>query len=302
VNQTTWTANLAEHGLLLAQAIHQRVPSVPASYARQLCKKQRISVNNRWATPETFIESGDLVRVKPSQRWRSLVDSCPLQPHQILYEDRECLVINKPSGTLVHSAKHSEDDLLSRINSYYKMRGDHYCIAPIHRLDMETSGAVLFGKGKKAIGCLGKAMMSGSVKKKYLAIVHGVVSEPGHLKSFVRAKGCVKLAETKYRPLIFSRNKTLLELELITGRNHQIRQHLSQKGCAIAGDRRSHSSRDQTGVRLMLHCHLLEFNQPSSGKTISIQCKVPSDICTCLRELCFSSSDIDKFCFDRHSQ
>lgn len=302
VNSRTWTVNLAEHGLSLAQAVHHRIPSVPESYVRQLCKKQRISVNSRCENPETLIESGDQVLVKPSQRWRSLVDSCPLQPSQILYEDRECLVINKPPGILIHSANQSKDDMLSRLNTYFSMRGKHFCIAPIHRLDMETSGAVLFGKGKKAISCLGQTMMSGSVKKNYFALVDGVVAAPGHLKSFVRAKGRCKFAETRYRPLVFSPKNTLVELELVTGRYHQVRQQLSQKGWAIVGDQRYGSSRDFTGVRLMLHCHSLEFNHPVTGKIISIQCNMPSDICSCLRNLGFSSNDIAKFCFERHSQ
>lgn len=280
-----WQANIREAGQLLPEAIILRVPSAPIGFVRQLCKKHRVLHGERYGDPRQKVQYQDRIAIKPSARWLEFLQLSPLHPAEILYEDRECLIINKPSGLAVHNALGHDDNLRARLEHFLRLRGERLQVAPIHRLDASTSGAILFGKGKRAAGQLGRTLMAGKIIKRYLAVVEGVVGEAGELTSPVYAKGGMKPALSRFRRLDDNGCASLVELELITGRRHQIRQQLAEAGWPIIGDLRYHHSSVGAGRRLLLHSYYLSFTHPISGRSVAIDCPPPENFTTELKRL-----------------
>ena len=282
---TEWRVNIREAGLFLPEAITLRVPSAPIGFVRQLCKKQRVVVDNMADDVSRIVEDNQRICIKSSDRWRQLLELSPVQPAAILYEDRECLVIDKPSGLAVHHAQGHDDNLTSRVQGFLHLRKERFRVAPVHRLDVDTSGIILFGKGKKAAGQLGQSLMAGGINKRYLAVVQGVVGEAGELNTPVYAKGRIKPALARFRPLQNNGCISLLELELVTGRQHQLRQQLCEAGWPIIGDHRYHQRFAAAGGRLLLHCCYLAFTTPASDRLVEIECPLPESFVTEVKKL-----------------
>ncbi len=285
-----WQINIREAGSTLLDALAIRVPSAPRSYLRQLFKKQRVSIAGVAAHPERKVCFGETVSVKGSERWQEILASCPLLPEQILYEDIECIAINKPAGLATHRAHGHIDDLLARTQDYLRLRGESFKVAPVQRLDIGTSGIVLFGKGRKAVGQLGKLIMAGSATKRYLALTFGQAPPSGQLNTPVSAKGVIKEALTKFRVIASTDNHTLLELELVTGRRHQIRQQLAAAGHPLYGDQRYGPRCTNSEARLMLHSYQLAFVNPETGQHIDICSPLESDFLDILLQLGFDQA------------
>lgn len=284
---TKWQINICESNLTLSEALSTRAPGAPAAFLRQICKKQRVTINGAIADPDQRVKLGEAIAIKTSQRWLDILAQSPLQPEQVLYEDQYCLVLNKPPGLAIHQAAGHDDNLLTRTSNYFKLRGETFKIAPIHRLDIDTSGAVLFGKGRQAISQLGQMLMAGEMSKRYLALVHGRVPSPGRLDSPVPAKGRIKSALTTYSPVTTTGKLTLLELELVTGRRHQIRQQLATAGWPIYGDTRYNQQPVNHGIRSFLHCYHLAFKNPFSCQHVAVRCPLPADLHKLLSEFEF---------------
>jgi len=291
---TEWTINTREEKLPLLEALLLRVPAASKGFLRQLCKKQRITVDNHIAEADRCVQAGETVTVKTSQRWLEFLGQSRIQPAQILYEDDQCMVIDKPAGLAIHRAHGHDDNLLWRVQDFLRLRGETFQVAPIHRLDIGTSGAVLFGKGHAAISQLGRMIMAGQATKRYLALVEGCITVPGELSSAVPAKGSSKEALTRFRPVAAIDGYTLLELELITGRHHQIRYQLAEAGWPIIGDKR-YRGKLMDGVEWpFLHCHQLAFPQPTTGQTIDVKCPLPEGLCQQLKNLGFIPESIEE--------
>lgn len=274
---TEWQTNNREAGQFLPEAITLRVPSAPLGFARQLCKTQRVAVDGLICGADRVVQTGETLRIKTSQRWQEVLEQSPIHPAEILYEDRAILVIDKPTGLPVHWGQGHDHNLQSQLQAFLSLRRESFRVAPVHRLDAGTSGAIVFGKGKRATGQMGKIMMAGAMGKFYLALVEGVISTAGMLNTPVLAKGRIKKALTQYRPLARSASHTLIELELATGRRHQIRQHLSAAGWPILGDHRYRGQAGSTARRLMLHCWRLVFESPDSGLGVAVDSRLPED-------------------------
>jgi RluA family pseudouridine synthase len=275
---TEWQINRREADRPLLEALALRVPAAPRALLRQLCKKQRVFVNTRPAAAGQVVDAGATIRVRDSLRWCECLELSRLQPAQILYEDGQCMVIDKPAGLAVHRAPGHDDNLLQRVTDFLRLRGETFRVSPAHRLDIGTSGAVLIGKGRAASGRLGKMIMAGQVAKRYLAMVSGSITEPGELTSPVPAKGRPKAALTRFRPVAAAGGCTLLELELVTGRRHQIRRQLAESGWPVLGDRR-YGGAGMPGLdRIFLHCHRLAFCPPAAGGSIAIDAHLPEEL------------------------
>jgi len=285
---TEWKTNLREEDLSLVEALALRVPAAPKALLRQLCKKQRVTVNYRPAEANSRVHADETIAVKTSQRWHECLAQSHLQPEQILYEDGQCMVVNKPAGLAIHRALGHDDNLLLRIRDFLRLRGETFQVAPIHRLDIGTSGAVLFGKGRASISQLGQMIMAGQMIKHYLALIEGCITQPGELDTAVPAKGNIKSALTRFRPIANTDRFTLLELELVTGRRHQIRHQLAATGAPIIGDTRYRGKAIEGMDRPFLHCHHLVFPQLATGQTVDIRCQLSLDLMTLLNSLGFS--------------
>jgi RluA family pseudouridine synthase len=285
---TEWQINLREEDLSLLEALALRVPAASGAFLRQLCKKQRVAVNKQPAEADSHVHAGDIIEVKTSQRWQECLAQSHLEPAQILYEDAQCMVVNKPAGLAIHHALDHDDNLLLRIRNFLRLRGETFQVAPIHRLDIGTSGAVLFGKGRASISQLGQMIMAGEMTKHYLALVEGCIKRSGELNSAVPAKGSMKTALSRFRPVANTNQYTLLELELVTGRHHQIRRQLAAIGSPIIGDSRYRGTVVNDMDRPFLHCHHLVFRQPATDKTVEIHCRLSQDLSMLLNFLGFS--------------
>lgn len=205
----------------------------------------------------------------------------------ILYEDQDIIVIDKSSGLLTVKANYEKEKTAHHILTNYIRRGSAKSTARlfvVHRLDRETSGVLVFAKTFKIKENLRQQW--GSVKKKYLAVVHGVLTEKsGTITSYlaenddyevssVKDPGKGKLAKTKFKVLKETKRYSLLEIELLTGKKNQIRVHLLEKGHPIVNDDK-YGNQGKVEGRLALHSHSLTFNHPHSGKRLTFEAKVP---------------------------
>ena len=288
---TKWQINLREDNLPLLEALSLRVPAAPDAFLRQLCKKQRVTIDDRIAGVGSIARAGEIITVKTSQRWQECLEQSRIQPDQVLYEDVQCMVIHKPAGLAIHRAHGHDDNLLWRVQDFLRLRKETFQVAPIQRLDIGTSGAALFGKGHASIGQLGKMIMAGEATKRYLALVGARVTAPGELSSAVPAKGSVKEALTRFRPVAEAGGYTLLELELVTGRRHQIRYQLATAGWPILGDTRYRGKSINGMDRPFLHCHQLSFPQPETAQAVDVNCPLPESLSMQLTALGFAPED-----------
>lgn len=275
------TVKYTEEGLKLEDFLRQRIPAAPVSYLRQLFKAGKVKRSGCLADQTTIVHHNDCIQLPDSSRLLELLKSRvrPKTIPEIFYESREILIVYKPSGLAVHSSKgHEKDNLTDRVKSHYGRQQAAFQIAPIQRLDLETSGPVLFGKGKKSCSALGKLFMSGQVKKGYLALVKGKIEKDGQLATNIPAKGKVKPAMTSYQVLASNNTASLLGIRLHTGRQHQIRRQLADLGHPLFGDRRYHGPCPKNLGRLFLHCQNLAFVDPFNKQTIDIGCPLPETL------------------------
>lgn len=277
-----------EAGLSIEQLLQQRIPAAPLAYLRQLLKKEKVRNPSGALNKKDCVTAGEQILLPESSRLLELLSNHrdPRPRLKILYESREILIVNKPAGLAVHSSKrHEKDNLTDRIRVFLTDRGERFQVAPIHRLDLETSGPVLFGKGRKSCSELGQLFMREEVTKNYLALVVGKISGKGSFLTDIPAKGKLKTAKTDYRTLAGNDTASLLEIQLHTGRQHQIRRQLADVGHPLFGDRRYHGPCPKKLSRLFLHCCCLAFIDPFNKQQIAINCPLPKDLVKFLSQL-----------------
>ncbi|MBR6721230.1 MAG: RNA pseudouridine synthase [Alistipes sp.] len=212
--------------------------------------------------------------------------------NDILYEDNHIMVVNKHAGDLVQSDPDGTEAIEDQIKAMIKIR-DHkpgaVFLGVVHRIDRPVSGAVLFAKSSKALTRLNEMIRSGQIKKSYWAITESRPSEEeGELRHWIvrnaktnrshahlRPKSDGKEALLSYRVLGASTNYTLVEVDLKTGRHHQIRAQLSAIGCSIKGDLKYGAKRSNRDGGISLHSRRIEFKHPVRGEFMSITAPVP---------------------------
>jgi tRNA pseudouridine32 synthase/23S rRNA pseudouridine746 synthase/23S rRNA pseudouridine1911/1915/1917 synthase len=205
----------------------------------------------------------------------------------ILHEDRDLIVVDKPAGLLTISTAREKSRTAYFILTDYVRKGvakSKNRIFIVHRLDRETSGILVFAKNEEAKFCLQAHWQD--TKKKYLAVVHGRCEKHAETITTYLAENQAhgvytthdarkgKLAHTAYKVLKQARDFSLLEVNLLTGRKHQIRVHLASIGHPVVGDRRYGQER-KVSNRLALHAQSISFAHPFSGETLSFETKIP---------------------------
>lgn len=220
----------------------------------------------------------------------------------LIHEDKNFLVINKPAGLLVHGLGYSLVSWLLKNYPEVSNVGDDVQNRPgiVHRLDKETSGLILVPRNKDAYSYFKNLFQTHQIKKTYLALVHGVVKEKegiinkpiglkqGSLKRTVFLKNVkmIKEAVTHYKlKKVFGDKYSLLEVEPQTGRTHQIRVHLASIGHPVVGDRLYCPKKEDLGLkRHFLHAESLEFAPPASpvggpaGGRLKVSADLPEDL------------------------
>ncbi|MBO5685194.1 MAG: RNA pseudouridine synthase, partial [Alistipes sp.] len=200
-------------------------------------------------------------------------------PEDILYEDNHLLVVNKHSGDLVQPDPSGESALEDQIKEYIRQRDakpGRVFLGVVHRIDRPVSGAVLFAKTSKALTRLNEMIREGEIKKTYWALVEQrPEAERGELrhyilrdgrtnrsKAYAKPKADAKEARLNYEMIGAGTNYTLLEVELLTGRHHQIRAQLSAIGCPIRGDLKYGAKRSLPNGGISLHSRRVAFDHP----------------------------------------
>lgn len=202
----------------------------------------------------------------------------------VFYEDEYLLIVNKPAGMLVHpTVKEDGGTLYNYVARYYDSNGLLHNIHPVSRLDRNTSGLVIFAKEPRIQFLLSQQ----EVIKKYLGIVTGALpAVKGKIEAPIARKEssiierCVspsgKYARTDYTLLKRQGQLSLLELQLHTGRTHQIRVHLAHIGCPLYNDNLYGTPGPQS--RHALHAYYLGFMHPATAKFLEISCALPNDL------------------------
>lgn len=271
----TWTVTELEEGHPLDEILQLRIPTAPIGFVRKYCKKGGVTLEGTPLSADTRLRQGAHLCLKPSQRLDSLISESPLPPDSILFEDPQVLVVNKPANLATHRAEGHDDNLQAQVQAFIRLRGKRYRTAPAHRLDLGTSGPLLFGKGRQAISRLGQEFMANRISKHYLALVNGELPATGTLETPVPAHGKRKPACSHYRCLAQHNGLSLIELELVTGRLHQARRQLADAGWPIIGDER-YGATDRLGLdRLFLHSHRLTFLSLIDKQPRQIDCPLP---------------------------
>lgn len=223
-------------------------------------------------------------RVKMKELERSKVKG--VETIQVLYEDDGLLVVHKPPWYMVHPSSEAPraKDVLTTLN--------RPMLAPIHRLDRQTSGILVFSKSPELTREIQKIWSSPQIQKSYLAYVYG--NPPGEFEShreLTDAKnGVKKSAQTSFKTLQYFSKGALVEAKITTGRRHQIRRHLSHLGFHILGDsmygkgRINQWARDNGLSRLFLHAHHLILWHPLLKKSLTIECPLPEDLSSFLSQ------------------
>lgn len=213
---------------------------------------------------------------------------------EVLYDDNHIIIVSKNSSEIVQGDKTGDKPLSETVAAWIK---EKYCkpgnvfVGVTHRLDRPVSGVVVFAKTGKALSRLNDMFRDGNVSKRYLAIVKNLPPKPeGELTHWLvrnekqnrsyaydSDKPGSKKAVLKYRLLGSSVNYHLLEVELLTGRHHQIRCQLAKMGCPIKGDLKYGAERSNPDASISLHAYCVSFEHPVSHKRITVYAPIPGD-------------------------
>lgn len=275
---------------------------ISRSMVQKLIEQKNIKVNGKETKHSYKLKLNDEIEIfVPEAKEINLkVQDIPLN---VIYEDNDIIVINKPKGMVVHPANGNPDGTL--VNAVMNKCKDSLSgiggeIRPgiVHRLDKDTSGAIIVAKNDKAHIALSEQLKNHEVKKTYLALVRGIIKEneatinmPIARSKKDRKKMDVdkdgKEAITHFKVLGRYKNKyTLLQINLETGRTHQIRVHLSHIGYPIIGDEVYSNGKNEWNVSgQCLHAWKLEFIHPITGKKISLEAEIPEYLKNIIKEL-----------------
>ena len=300
--------------MLLKEILHHRL-KISSRLMKSLKVGGGIFLNGERAGVRHKVRPGDTVSVVYPQEesWFEPQDI----PLDVVYEDEELLVVNKQAGLIVHPTHNFLDGTLANALAFrMQQQGKVYKPRFVNRLDMNTSGLIIVGKNAHCQDFLSREMAENRVVKKYLAIIHGIVSEPGTVdlpidkdpdhkaRRMVTESGYPSV--THYRPLeVFDTapleelsgpeftgipGYSLLELRLDTGRTHQIRVHMTHIGHPLAGDELyaqlfGYDKLPDWMPRQALHAAHLEFTHPKDGRQLSFDAPLPEDMLNCLKML-----------------
>lgn len=287
-------------GERLDKALAAALPTLSRSQIQRLIKEAYVTVEGRVAKPSTRLEPGDrvIVRLPPPQPTALVAEALPLD---IVYEDADILVVNKPAGMVVHPAHgHASGTLVNAVLAHcpeLEGVGGEQRPGIVHRLDKDTSGLIVIAKNDRAHRELQRQFKAREVTKAYLALVEGHVSpqrgiieapigrDPVHRQRMAVVRNG-REAVTRYRVLETFPEYTLVEAEPVTGRTHQIRLHLAFIGHPVVGDRVYGRRRQRLSLnRHFLHAHRLTLALPSTGERRTFIAPLPPELEAVLAEL-----------------
>lgn len=269
------------------------------AFAKQLIEEAHVVVNERPVKPNYRLKEGDQIRVEltAQEELRAVPEDIPLD---ILYEDKDIIVINKPRGMVVHPAPGNPDGTLVNALLYHcrgELSGINGVIRPgiVHRLDKDTSGVMVAAKTDEAHHGLAAQIKAHTAHRTYWALVHGnIVEDRGivdaplgrhpkdRIKMAVVAKGG-REAVTHFHVLKRYGDLTWVECKLETGRTHQIRVHMAYIQHPVVNDPLYGYKKDHFPIEgQALHSHSLDLVHPVTGENMHFEAPAPADFLACL--------------------
>jgi len=309
-------------GTRLDRFVAAHCPELSRSRVQELIDGGLVLVNGKPAKSSLKVRGGELVtvRARPRSAPRAEAETITLD---VLYEDDDVIVINKPAGMTVHAGAGNTagtlvNALLGRGQSL-SQTGDPLRPGIVHRLDKETSGVILVAKNDAAHAKLGEAFRQRAIKKTYIALVEGSLKEKGGRIELAIGRDPIRRtrmaaqrktwrgtaisnpreARTDWRVLATIGNTTLLEVQLHTGRTHQIRVHFSALKHPVVGDTLYGAAKQMRFGKVMmpplgrnfLHAAKLGFAQPRTGAWIEVRAALPGELHKFLEKLCAAAGE-----------
>jgi 23S rRNA pseudouridine955/2504/2580 synthase len=275
---------------------------VPKSHIYRILRSGEVRVNKGRISAEYRVREGDVVRVPPIRvAEKAAAPAVPPRDFMLSYEDEALIVIDKPAGVAVHGGSGVSFGVIEQLR---RARPQAKLLELAHRLDRETSGLLLVAKKRSALTRLHDMFRDGSIAKRYLALVRGrwmnptqhvrlplhkYLTEEGERRVAVSREG--KEAHSIVRLIARWQNFSLVEVELKTGRTHQIRVHLAHLGFPLAGDDKYGDfplNRDlqKAGLkRMFLHAARLKLAHPLTGEPLELEAPLPQDLRDFLKRL-----------------
>jgi 23S rRNA pseudouridine955/2504/2580 synthase len=274
----------------------RRCKGVPKSHVYRILRSGEVRVNGRRVGPDYRLQAGDEVRIPPLRQAAPAAPVVPAgaKPIAVLFEDAALLALDKPAGIAVHGGSGVSYGVIEQLR---RQRPDSPFLELVHRLDRETSGVLMLAKKRSALKAMHDRLREGEVRKTYLALVRGRWPDPlrhirlplekyltreGERRVSVSAAG--KEAHTVVRLHARWENFSLLEVELKTGRTHQIRVHLAHLGYPLCGDDKYgdfdlNRELARLGLRRMfLHALRLAFDHPAGSGELALHAPLPADL------------------------
>jgi 23S rRNA pseudouridine955/2504/2580 synthase len=287
---TTLEVGEESHCQRIDNFLLRTLKGVPKSHVYRVLRSGEVRVNSGRVKPDYRLQIGDRVRIPPVR----VSERKPPAPRPldlaVAFEDAELLVIDKPSGVAVHGGSGVSFGVIESLRA---ARPQAKFLELAHRLDRDTSGLLILAKKRSALVELHRMLREGEVHKIYLAVVkgrvekktlelreslHKYVTASGERRVSVNAQG--QSAVTKAARLKANQNFSFLEIQLLTGRTHQIRVHLAHAGHPIVGDDKygDFALNRELKQRLLLHAAQLSFRHPVRGETMRLESPLPAEM------------------------
>jgi 23S rRNA pseudouridine1911/1915/1917 synthase len=286
------TISREQAGERLDRSLAQVLPAFSRARLQALIRDGFVTVNGNAARPRDAVRTGDDVEVREPEIEKSDAEPESI-PLEILFEDDDLLVINKPAGLVMHpGAGHQQHTLVNALLAHCtNLSGIGGKERPgiVHRLDKETSGALVIAKNDVTHRDLSKQFAARTMGKIYLALVAGtprkaagvidkaIERHPIHRQRMSIARRQGRSAKTEYRVIRSSGDVSLIECTLHSGRTHQIRVHLHHLGHPVLGDKLYAGKRGGNFPRQMLHAWKITFRHPRSGEQMTFEAPIPRD-------------------------
>lgn len=281
------------------KVIASLIPSKTRSHIQQWIKEGEVYVNDTPVKANYKVQSGDLIVITEPELQLLDVQAENL-PIDIVFEDEDILVINKPQGMVVHpSAGHQNGTLVNALMYHVKdLSGINGTVRPgiVHRIDKDTSGLLMVAKNDFSHEVLAAQLKDKTSLRKYVALVHGkiphekgTVDAPIGRSKVDRKKQDIiddgRAAVTHFQVIERFKDFTLLSLKLETGRTHQIRVHMKYIGYPLAGDPIYGPKKTLKGPGQFLHAQTLGFKHPKTGEFLTFEADLPELFQKTLSEL-----------------
>ena len=277
-----------EEEIILYDFLRKKITNKSKNNIKSMLANNCVTVDDKIRTKYDYkLKKGNIVKIKERQiksdKFNDYID--------IIYEDKNIIVINKPTGLLsISTKKEKEKTAYSMVMEY--LRHNHEKVFVVHRLDRDTSGILLFAKNNHTKNMLQDNWNNIVRIRGYIAIVEGVTKEKGTIKSYLKESKSTKVystnkkdgveAITHYKKIKSNNNYSLLNVNIDTGRKNQIRVQMNDIGHGVVGDKKYGIKSDPL-KRLGLHANILEYEDPITKKIMHFETPIPQKFKTIVK-------------------